>query len=510
MSGIILLQSKIGYIETLSYIESPPLGLLYSVAKIPKTIDIKLVDQRVNVNWKELIDKHVCDNTVCFATTTATGEQIKYMLDMCKYCKEKYPYIPIILGGIHGTLLPEQTVINKYIDIAVKGEGEETFLELFNVLKKHKQKYKKNYYLENNDKNNKLFLKNIKGIVYKNKINGKIYVYNNPDRDFIDFEEAEEPRYDIVNIKEYLPNLMGKKRFFMQTSRGCPCKCSFCYNIFFNKNTWRYQSAKKILDRIEYIIEKYNIRNFYFLDDNFFIDIGRVEEFLQGLEDRKLKIKWNVQGTRIDSIYRMSDELVDKIIDSGCNRLIFGIETGSKRILKLLNKNTLLSQVITVNKRLANKKISLQYSFMCGLPTETKEDWKKSVRFALKLLNDNPKALISEFAIYTPYPKTPLYEIAVKKGIKVGEKLEDWIECDYNNPNLLTWLTKKDRRTLEGMEYCSLFIDKKYKYYTKLNWVKIIAIIYRPIAIFRMKHMFFDFMILKNLHKLLIIYMKNK
>ncbi len=508
MSEIILLQPKIGYIETLSYIESPPLGLLYSVANIPKTINVKIIDQRVSKNWQKEIDDYVNNNTICFATTTATGEQIKYMLDLCKYCKKKHPHIPIILGGIHGTLLAKQTLESRFLDIVIKGEGEETFLELFNSLKKYKSEVIQYDYRE--IKNKDIILEKIKGIVYKNIQKDKVGITENPDRKFLNFEEANEPRYDLVDMKKYLPKLMGAKRFFIQTSRGCPCKCSFCYNGFFNKNTWRYQSASKILDRIENIVKKYNVRSFYFLDDNFFVDMNRVKYFLKGLKERSLKIKWNVQGTRIDSIHKMPSSLIDEIIDSGCNRLIFGVESGSDRILKLLNKNILLKQVIDVNRRLVNKDISLQYSFMCGLPTETKKDLRKSINLALRLLKDNKKAMISEFAIYTPYPQTPLYNLALKKGIKINKKLSDWIECDYNNPHLLTWLSKRQRKTLEGIEYCSLFIDKKYKYYTKLAWVKLISIIYRPIAIFRMKHMCFDFMILKKMHNLLISYFKNK
>ena len=175
-------------------------------------------------------------------------------------CEKAKSDCPIVWGGVHPTLLPEQTASNGYVDVVVRGEGELIVKDLANALASHKP------------------LDNVLGITYRS---GRV-IKSNPDGKVIDLDAIPvDLPYDLLKMKRYPSVKSG--RFHIQTSRGCPHRCGFCYNSLFNKNKWRAKSAERVLDEIEYILEKFpQVKIIDPIDDNFFVDEDRVKQICNG------------------------------------------------------------------------------------------------------------------------------------------------------------------------------------------------------------------------------------
>ncbi len=146
---------------------------------------------------------------------------------------------------------------------------------------------------------------------------------------------------------------------------------------------------------------------------------------------------------------------------AGCRRISVAIESGSERIRALLKKPADVKRILEINRNLSRNLIVPNYVFMMGLPTETKSDLAETISLAFRLTNENLNAGTS-FNIYTPYPGTELFDIAVKYGLNVPQRIEDWISFNYRN---LTqngpWLSKEMRKIVKMLDFCSFFIGQR-------------------------------------------------
>jgi len=478
MSDVILIQPKLGYVDSFIYKNTLPSALLSIARFVDKEYKVKIIDQRVDKNWKKHLLKELNQNPLCVATTCMTGMPIKSALEISKFVKENSSVL-VVWGGQHPTILPEQCLKNKNIDIIVRGEGEITFYELIKALDKKKS------------------LKNIKGISYKK--NRKII--HNPDREFADLNELPHLPYHLLNTKDYLTKRLNVSSLYMETSRGCPNNCGFCYSKFFNKCRWRALNAEKVIENIKRAVDNLKIKNIYFHDDNFFVNTKRVENIVREIIKEKFDIIWEPQGSDINYVNKLSNKSLRLLEQSGCSRLTFGVESGSNRILKLINKGISVKNVISLNKKLSQYRMIANYNFMSGFPTETLDDLRKTVNLSLRLLEQNKNSTISNILIYTPYPGTELYPLVLRKGLIQPKSLEGWINYNTDTVNL-PWLSKERKKLLESLFICSLFFDRKSEELNTSKAIKLLAKIYRPIAKARVKNMFFRFMVEKRFYEI--------
>jgi len=478
MSDIILVQPKLGYVDSFIYKNTLPSALLSIARFVDKGYKVKIIDQRTDKGWNKHLLKELNQNPLCVATTCMTGMPIKSALEISEFVKEK-SHTPVVWGGQHPTILPEQCLENKNIDMVVRGEGETTFYQLVKALDKNKP------------------LKNIKGISYKK--NRKII--HNPDREFADLNKLSSLPYHLINIKDYLTKRLNVPSLYMETSRGCPNNCGFCYNKFFNKCRWRALSAENVIKNIKHAVDNLKIKNIYFYDDNFFVNAKRTEDIVGRIIKEKFDIIWGPQGSDLTYVNRLSGKSLKLLEKSGCSRLTFGVESGSERILDLINKKISPKNALDLNKKLREYKMVANYNFMSGFPTETMEDIKKTAHLSLNLLKQNKNATISNILIYTPYLGTDLYPLALQQGLTQPEVLEEWINYNTDTVNL-PWLPKERKKMLESLFICSLFFDKKSEELNAPEIIRLLARIYRPIAKARVKNMFFKFMIEKKIYNL--------
>lgn len=466
-----LLQPRIGPLDSLRTSPTMPLGLLHAASLAAREFDTRLIDQRLDPNWKTSLERAVGPETLAICFTAYTGPMILSNLEMAAHAR-KISGAPLVWGGIHPTLESETTISNHFVDIIVRGEGEQVLLELARALKRRQS------------------LDNIRGIW--RKVNGEIR--RNPDADLLDLEALPEIPYHLVDVNRYMPRHGGRKCLYFQSSRGCPYACTYCYNTRFNKQRFRAQSAEKTLERLRLVVEKFGAEEVFFVNDNFFVNLERDRTLLAGLE--KLGITWQIQ-VDIIALKRMDDDFLNLLQGSGLKKMSIGIESGSPRIRKLMKKAGSVEDIETIVRRLASRNLIVWANFLTACPTETREELKQSTDLLLKLHEINPNLRNSPMYSYTPCPGTSMYELAIKEGFRPPKTLEEWGRI--GSWEVFSWQDRPGRKLHEGLYFVSNFIDHKTREYDVPAVVRLLSDAYRPIAKWRIKHLNFDFLVEKIL-----------
>lgn len=448
-----------------------PLSLLCPATPLDRRgYRIKIIDEFANPAWRSVLLDSLKEKPICFGVTCMTGPQILHALEGCKIVKERYPDVPIVWGGIHASLLPEQTLENPYVDIVVIGEGEDTFQELVMALETGGP------------------LSEVAGLCYKE--NGK--VRSTGVRPFVNLNEQPPLSYHLINLDHYRRRLFGIDHISFNSSRGCTFRCSFCWDPVMHKRKWRAMTPETVLDQLSRIIRDYNVRGFLFTDDHFFIDLDRAYRIVEGIVRSGLDISISKLQIRSDLIKKLDRDFLNLMVRAGVKRVSVGVESGSQRILDLIKKDLAVETIIEANLKLIPYPIVPVYLFMMGLPTETPEDFARSVRLAIRLTDENPHA-VKTFNIYTPYPGTELYGLSVQLGLREPRSLEDWARFNFRNiPDESGWISPKMKRLVRALDFPLMFLGKGHFVtpYKKTNpLVVAMARMYYPIARYRVEHL---------------------
>lgn len=317
-------------------------------------------------------------------------------------CKEWNRDVPVVMGGPHISIKYDEVMnICPDVDFLIRGEGEGPLSEFVKAFEKNKGVTP----LSNPE------ILSIKDISYKK--DGK--VIHNPSGEFAkDLDKIPFPaRNLLLNKGSYSSEDMG---LFM-TSRGCPYSCSYCATSIWERKT-RYRSIDNVMPEIRFVIEKYGTKQFTFKDDSFTVNRKRVVEFCEKLIKEGFGISWDC-NTRVNLV---DEEMLKLMKKAGCTSIKVGIETGSERILKLMNKNITLEQCRQAAKLFRKVGIHWTGYFMMGIPSETKEDTYQTLKF-MKELNPDYASL----SVYEPFPGTILFEKGVENGlVERNRTLEDY------------------------------------------------------------------------------------
>ncbi|NQU77212.1 B12-binding domain-containing radical SAM protein [Candidatus Falkowbacteria bacterium] len=403
-----------------------PAGLLMIAGPlIEKGFKVKLIDQRFEDDWKIKLEKELEKGPLLVGFTVMTGKQILEALAVSRIVKEK-SQAKVVWGGVHASLLPEQTLKNKNIDMVVIGEGERTFLELARALK------------------NKEDISEIKGIGCK--IEDKILL---SERDgFIDLNDLSILPYHLLEDIEYYVSKKSKvtgkdaREMALFTSRGCPHRCGFCYNMKFNRRRWRAMDAERVIKEMEFLRNNFKINAFNIQDDEFFVDAARVERICKLIKEKEWKIEIYSAARVNQTADLMSKDLLGDLVALGFLGIVFGVETGSQKILELINKDITYEQVIKTIDRFKEIGMMSKYCFMAGFPNETMEDFYRTTDFIYKMKERDTSVRIPPIRIFTPYPGIPLWDLCVEKGFKPPRSLEEWASFDFDTVKM-PWVTKK-------------------------------------------------------------------
>ena len=230
-----------------------PLGLLYVAAPLTaNNYSIRIIDQNEVKNWESELEASLKEgDALCVGISSMTGHQIKAGIVMAKAVRRLSPNVPIIWGGVHPSLLPEQTANSQWVDAVVVGEGEETFLELIRAIEDGEP------------------LSKVRGVCYKK--GGRII--RTGLRPPLDLNKIAPLPYHLLTIKDYLKSPLRSEGLSLPiiTSRGCPSMCSYCYNLQFNHRLWKPMSPQKVVNEIRYLVNHFGANSVFLLDDNFFM-----------------------------------------------------------------------------------------------------------------------------------------------------------------------------------------------------------------------------------------------
>ena len=274
---------------------------------------------------------------VIYVGMSVMTTQVPFGLEVSRKIKENYLDVPIVWGGPHATLFPEQVLSEKSIDIAVINEGANTALELAHLLQKGMHG-----------------LSNVKGIAY-NSIEGKCVT--TPPSAYDSFKKLEHIDFSLIEVQNYLegqtsvyqrefPQFRGKIKIMpIISGLGCPFRCRFCINVIL-KRRYRFREAPDIVEEIKRLQKNYGVNTFLFLDEDFFINKRRVSEFLDLVEQERLTFNWRM-WCRVDHFKEqyINREMLERLDRIGHGSLVMGGESGNLEILASLNKGITSKQI---------------------------------------------------------------------------------------------------------------------------------------------------------------------
>lgn len=380
-----------------------------------KGYPVKLLDTRVYKKTEVLqIIKNEIADCLCVGFSVMTAH-VKHSIILSDYIKKISPSTPVIWGGIHTTLYPYQTIQDSSVDYIVQGEGEYSFLELLKYL--------------NDEKDN---LSENKGLGYK--LNGKIIL--NPSSDPLDVKQLPLPDYSFLDTERYVGPKFSYKPgeiklralYGYHISRGCPYQCNFCVNNLAFCRKWRSYDTGKILEHLGATIQKYKLNHIWFSDEYFFGNLARSKAIAEFLIEKKYNITWEATARGSDFNDKMlNDEFLSLLKKSGCWMLRMGGESGSNRVLKMLNKNVTTEQFSYAVKKCYNHGIIPTATFMVGLPDETFDEIKMTYRFIGELNRIAPNCHIPPPYIFIPFPGTTIFKRCVELGFEEPKSLREWM-----------------------------------------------------------------------------------
>ncbi|MDD4810173.1 MAG: radical SAM protein, partial [Methanobacterium formicicum] len=332
---------------------------------------------------------------------TALTPTIDKALQTAELAKKTCPQATVVMGGYHPTFNYQEMLEKDYVDLVVMGEGEYTMLELVQTLE------------EGGD------LKNVKGIAYQDVVT--------PPRPLIeDLDELPFPARHLLPMDHYKILNMKLHTATLISGRGCPMQCSFCASAALHGNKLRMRSAQNVVDEMEHLIKDHDAGMIAFMDDTFTLKPSRVAEICDEIIKRDLDTYWGCTA-RADTL---SDELLQKLSDSGCITLFLGVESADQQQLDRVNKQITIDKIRQAFKLSRENDIRTIASVVLGMPGDTKESIERTIKFVREL---NPSYAL--FSLATPYPGTRFYQEAVQDNLI---KVKDWSKYTLLSPVLET------------------------------------------------------------------------
>ena len=317
-------------------------------------------------------------------------------LSLIKLAKKTCPTVLTIIGGAHATIDHKALIANKDIDIVVRGEGEETLREIIYNVYRNKP------------------LKNVTGVTYKI---GKRIICN-PDRALIsNLDEMPIPDRSFIDYSKYLEKT--SKTFFclaqkpvgiIFSARGCMYRCIFCSTHKVWADTWRSRSAKKILQEIYYLREKYGVREIAFEDDQFMGSKKRIIELCKLIIKHKLGMSFIVPPGLSPAL--LDKSTIDYLKKAGFYRICFSIDVGTKKSALYVRKPVNLDKVRDLIAYANHSGFWTYGFFVIGFPYEKIEDLMETKRYAYNLKLD-----FIRFYIAQPHMGSDLYDEYLKNGM---------------------------------------------------------------------------------------------
>ena len=396
----------------------PPIGLMYIAGALEKAgYSVEMLDNYLANKPLEEVKQIIRQCQPFMVGITCGSATFARCLETAQAIKEAKADCVVVVGGWHASYLPETLLAHPQIDYAIIGEGERAITQLANTLTQNKLDQ----------------ATTIPGVACRTPSGITV----NAPKFIEDMDEIPYPARHLLPLEQYdrtIEFLDAKPADVMSISRGCVYSCGFCETRKLWGNINRSFSPKRVIGEIQDLQRRYGTKGIYFINDNFTLNKEKTKTLCNLMIEQKLDLEW-VCDTRVDLV---DDELLELMSKAGCRVIWFGVESGSPKILRRINRNTTPQQVQTAFKLCKKHHIKTACSFMLGLPDETLEDMEKSLKFAKKIDPD-----YCQFNIFIAYPDSKIYKELLQN--KKYTQLDEYLlsvksdQYDYEALKALQW-----------------------------------------------------------------------
>lgn len=402
---------------------------------------VVIIDQRTDPDWQMSLNNELKAGPLLVGISAMTGVQLKNALAIAGFVRRRSLKTHILFGGVHVSLLPEQSLNSELIDFGITGEGEESLLMLVNSLNACKT----------------AGFASIPGLIYKDGAR----VVKNEARTEVDMNTLPIDRFEGIDVERYLFGQFSlcsdRELDIGETSRGCRWRCAYCYNTVFHGGKWHSMSAVRTIEMIAHNVEKYNLKSIWIRDDNFFVDAERAAIVIEYIARRNIGLY--LPGITIQEFDRLTTETRRNMARIKGLILRFGVESGSDAMLRFIRKGITAEMVYRVNRECRELGCVPSYNFMIGFPRERREDVYETIAMMKKLKHENPEAQLNAVNFYTPYPGTALFEIyRTDYPQNVPDSIEEWTSFHHLNVKKGD-IRKSERRLYENIVEISYLIS---------------------------------------------------
>jgi anaerobic magnesium-protoporphyrin IX monomethyl ester cyclase len=410
--------------------DGPPLGaplclLALASPLLEAGFNVSVVDASITPDYEEVVIRETQD-ALCCGISFLTGPMIRPAIRIARRVRNARPGLPVIFGGWHSSLVPEQTLKPDFVDIIVRGQGELSLLEIVRRLAEGRS------------------LEGIRGTSLK--VNGQIR--HELERPVENINNLPSPAYHLVDFDAYA-RIRGKREMGYSTSVGCPYACNYCTDQVFYKRRFNAYKAERVVSEVTELVARHHLDEVAFMDSNFPVDVKRAVAIAKGLAEHPVKFRWTVQAST-DLLCRMSDEEVGILGESGLSYIGFGTESASQEVLALMNKkHQRIADMYETARKTEKAGIRVGFNVILGYPGETEGDRIQTFRIMSDIARQYSNVGFSP-NIFTPYPGIPIWPQLKEMGVREPQSLEEWSDLPLGK-NVLPWLQGEELRRLRRM-----------------------------------------------------------
>jgi anaerobic magnesium-protoporphyrin IX monomethyl ester cyclase len=417
-----------------------PLSVMAVGAALPASVSWEIVDEnQPRIDALAEIRRHVearrgtADPVQLVALTVMPGPQLVSAVRLSKAVKQEYPSLPIVWGGNFGGLYPAPVLNAPYVDWLVRGQGEQTFVDLLEVIA------------------GRLDPREVAGLSFHaadgSHVIGRERVWLGP-------AELPDPPYHKIDVADYLqPTFLGRRTGVYQASIGCPFACSFCGVISVYGRKEKVQPPARTAEHLGFLKRTYGMDSVHFYDNNFFLNEAHALEIAEAMGP--LGLAWWCEA-RVDTLSRFSDATWRKLKAAGFRMVFCGAESGSDEVLAKMNKGITTAQTAVVAAKTREHGIIPEFSFVFGDPDEPEREIDNTLAFIRRLKGINPELEIIRY-YYTPTPQRSATYGNVDALSGTPDDLDAWITPEWvgwmthQNPDV-PWLDRRLKARVEDFE----------------------------------------------------------
>src|SRR5579862_9630637 len=324
-----------------------PLALLAIGSELdPDVYEVVTIDARLDPHAERTVLSHIGE-ALCLGVTVLTGAPIEDALRISRAAKRARPDLPVVWGGWHPSMFARECLSEPSVDVTVRGQGEETFVEIVQRLSEGRS------------------LEGCAGCTVRLADGG---IHENPARPLAQVDKFRAHDYGLIPVERYY-ELKGKRQLDYISSQGCNFRCAFCSDPFVYGRKWVGLEPTRMALTLKELWDRYHFDDVNFQDETFFTRASRVAAFAERLTDTGIRISW-AATMRADQGVRLPDEVWARCKQSGLRRLLVGVESGSDEMLRRIRKDIRIEQVFHTVDRMLKYGIAGHFPFIVGFPDD--------------------------------------------------------------------------------------------------------------------------------------------